>query len=146
MATPFAYVAVYVFLEKDGKVLWMRRANTGYRDGYWSLPAGHVEAGESLKQALVREAFEEAGVRLNEDDLTFIHATYRRSDRTYADYFFKANRWEGEAKIMEPQKCDAMEWIAVDTFLENTIDEVRNAWEHYRNGNPLSEITTLGRE
>lgn len=146
MSNPFAYIAVYIFLERDGKILWMRRANTGYRDGFWSLPAGHVEVGESIKQAIVRETFEEAGINIAEDNLKLIHAMYRRSDRTYVDFYFKATVWDGEPKIMEPHKCDGLEWVEQDTFLNPTIDEVQTAWKSHRQGISLSEIETRGRE
>ncbi|MFC5338595.1 NAD(+) diphosphatase [Leucobacter denitrificans] len=54
--------AVIVLIEHEGKVLL--GSNTLWESGRFSLLAGFVEAGESLEQAVAREIFEEAGVRL----------------------------------------------------------------------------------
>jgi hypothetical protein len=52
-----------LMLDGDGQVLFGRRQNTGFEDGAWHLPSGHLEAGESVVAALVREAKEEIGIR-----------------------------------------------------------------------------------
>ena len=57
-----ARVAVYIALVNDGRIFLLRRANTGYRDGEWAMPAGHVESGETPEQAALRELREETGV------------------------------------------------------------------------------------
>jgi ADP-ribose pyrophosphatase YjhB (NUDIX family) len=49
---------------RDGKVLLLRRANSPGK-GFWSLPGGRVEFGESLHTALAREVDEEAGLRID---------------------------------------------------------------------------------
>ena len=59
---PWMFVAVYLLLLREGHVLLLRRHNTGYEDGNYSVIAGHVDPGERVTQALVREAAEEAGI------------------------------------------------------------------------------------
>lgn len=51
-------VAVCGIVRNDGRVLLMRQAGSGYDDGEFSLPAGHVDGGEDVKTALVRELAE----------------------------------------------------------------------------------------
>ena len=48
-------VAVHLFLVQDGRILLLRRYNTGYEDGNYSVVAGHIDGGEKLKSAMVRE-------------------------------------------------------------------------------------------
>lgn len=55
-------VSVYLILVKDGKVLLLRRANTGYEDGNYGLVAGHLDGDESATTGMVREASEESGL------------------------------------------------------------------------------------
>jgi len=69
-----AIPASYLFLEKDGKILVARRCNTGYQDGKYQIPAGHVEMGELPTEALIRETKEEIGIDLNPADLEQLKA------------------------------------------------------------------------
>ena len=55
-----------VLVNRAGRVLFGQRQNTGYEDGAWHLPSGHLEAGESVVAALIREAKEEAGIVIDE--------------------------------------------------------------------------------
>jgi hypothetical protein len=48
-----------VLRDPDGRILLARRSATGYGDGQLHLPSGHLEAGESIVDAVVREALEE---------------------------------------------------------------------------------------
>ncbi len=61
--------ACYLVLIDRGRVLMMQRKNTGYMDGWYSFVAGHVEKGESFTRGILREALEEAGLTLREDEV-----------------------------------------------------------------------------
>ena len=65
--------ASYLVLIKGGKILLQRRFNTGYMDGKYSLPAGHVDEGESFGKCIAREAKEEIGVDVDIKDLKFVN-------------------------------------------------------------------------
>lgn len=97
------------------QVLLHLRRNTGYRDGHWALAAGHVDPGESVVEAAVREVREEAGVAVASTDLlalTTVHRTVPgggpREQR--ADVFFAARSWTGEPRVMEPAKNIGWRW------------------------------------
>ena len=62
-------ISVQLLLENQDKILLMKRKNTGYEDGKYSLPGGHVEANEEIRKALVREAKEEIGINIKREDL-----------------------------------------------------------------------------
>ncbi|MDR1236551.1 MAG: NUDIX domain-containing protein [Holosporaceae bacterium] len=64
-----ARMAVYLLLKRDDEILLLLRQNTGYQDGNWSVVAGHVEEGEGIIDALVREAKEEADIDITGNDL-----------------------------------------------------------------------------
>lgn len=118
---------VHVVFERDGRVLLMRRAGTGFFDGMWSLPGGHVEQGESLRVAAVREMAEELGLALRADALQMLGAVHRNSDTNRIDFFLRAAHWQGEPVIAEPGKCDALAWHARDALPEATVPYVRAA-------------------
>lgn len=64
--------AVFVILEKDGKIFFLRRANTGWADGMLTVPAGHVDKGDNVTEAAIIETKEEACVDVTAEDLEFL--------------------------------------------------------------------------
>lgn len=120
-------VATHLLLVKDKQILLARRFQTGYEDGNYSLPAGHVEKDESVQAAMVRETNEEIGITVKAKHLTLAHVVHRQSDRSSIDFFFWCKQWQGEVHIAEPDKCDHLLWSDVDDLPENTIPYVRQA-------------------
>ncbi|MCA9324910.1 NUDIX domain-containing protein, partial [Candidatus Saccharibacteria bacterium] len=94
MARHVTCTAVFVLLERKEKYLFLRRANTGWSDGKLTLPSGHVDQGQTVRQAAAVEALEETGVVIQEEDLEFMFTHYVLD--TYVNFYFKARRWEGE--------------------------------------------------
>ena len=137
-----AIPAVYVFLVSGGKLLLTRRKNTGYEDGNYMVPSGHVEKAESLTDAVVRETQEEVGIALDKDDLRLMHVMYRaRHDDTgeRADFFFACNHWQGEPENRELDKCDEVAWYPLDDLPANTVEYLRHAIMQWRLGTIFSE-------
>ncbi len=128
------YVAVHLFLIKDDRILLLRRYNTGFMDGQYSVIAGHVDRGESVVQAIHREAEEEAGILLAPDQLQTIQVMHRNSDTERIDYFFFVENWIGTIRNAEPSKCDDLAWFAIEALPENMIPYVRYALEQYQQG------------
>ena len=136
----FLKVAVYALLIKDGQILLLRRFNTGWQDGNYGLPAGHLEKSETLIAAVMREAKEEVGVILQPENLKIVHTMHRMSeDHNYLDFFFTAGSYEGEPKNMEPNACDDIKWFPLDKLPSNIVPSVKFALEQYRNGIAFSE-------
>ena len=136
------YSATYLILLDGERVLLLRRANTGFEDGNYSLIAGHVEVGESAGAAMIREAREEVGITLALADLEFAHTQHRRSaaGRAYFDLYFIARRWVGEPSNVEPSKCDDMRWFALTDLPNNLTSFVRLVLaEHLPHGSAYSE-------
>lgn len=136
--------AVHLFLiDHKGQLLLARRFNTGYEDGKYSVIAGHVEEGETIKQAIQREALEEAGISIKENDFEFIHVMYRKREKPNAsdrvDFFFKSQKWKGVPQIMEADKCDKMSWFFQNEIPENTIPYIKNAIQKYDSSKKFSE-------
>lgn len=132
--------AVYLMPIKEEKVLLSRRFNTGWMDGQYSLIAGHLDGNEKASIAMIREAFEEAGIKIDNNDLIPVKVVHRHSaDDEYIDFFFITKKWEGEPKIMETDKCDDLSWFAISELPENILPHVRQVLESYRNNIPLIE-------
>ncbi len=126
--------SVYLILTKKDKILLSRRYKTGYRDGYYSLPAGHLDGNETFKQGLIREAKEEIGTVVETADLELVHTMDRMIlGNERADFFFTTKKWQGEPKIMEPEKCDDLSWFNINNLPENMVPYMKQAIDCFLN-------------
>ena len=133
-------VAVYLVLFRDEKTLLLRRFNSNYHSGEYSLVAGHVDGGETLARAVIREAKEEAGITIAEQNLRVAHTMHRDCpDAEYIDFFFVAEKWSGEPVNIEPEKCDDLSWFSLNELPKNTIPYIRLVLESIQKGIPFSE-------
>jgi 8-oxo-dGTP diphosphatase len=108
--------AVFVIVrDTAGKVLLLRRNNTGYMDGRYDIPAGHVEPGERILETAVRELREETGITVTESDLVLHHVNqFYANGFSYDNFFFVAKAWSGVPTVIEPNKCDDVQFFALD--------------------------------
>lgn len=133
-------VTVHLLFFHDNQVLLLRRFNTGYEDGNYSVPAGHLDGKETVRMAAVREALEEVGVRIDIADVEFATVTHRKSDDERVDFFVRIKQWAGEPFNAEPEKCDKISWWHLDGLPENIIPYVATAIKNYREGVPFNEF------
>lgn len=129
-------VAVFLLLtrEKDGvtQILLQERANTGYMDGkYETSCSGHLEKGESLAQATIREAKEEIGINVKEKDLKMVALIHPYKD-DYLNVFFQTKEYEGIPEIKEPEKCDDLRWFNIEELPENIFIRIKNVLENIK--------------
>lgn len=139
--------SVFLILRKDNEILLLRRAHTGYKDGYYSLIAGHLERMESLAEAMVREAQEETGIDIDIHNLKLVHVGNRtkvdpKQDQERIDFYFTADQWSGEPKNVESGKCDDVRWFPLDNLPLNIIKFVRLAIVKSLRGERYSEFET----
>src|ERR1700735_4564336 len=80
-------------------------------------PSGHLEHGESVCQAAVREAFEETGIMLGPATLRHvlsIHQRNRGTSDTRVGFAFAPSAWAGEPVNAEPHKHSELVWVLRD--------------------------------
>jgi 8-oxo-dGTP diphosphatase len=132
-------VAVHLFFFKDNRVLLLRRFKTGWQDGNYSVPAGHVDAGETVTSASIREAREETGVDLQARDIEVVHVMHRKSEEERIDFFLIVRYWTGEITNREPHKCDDLRWFSLEALPVSLIPYVKQGLESYQKGILFSE-------
>ncbi len=134
-------VAVFVALMRSEAVCLLRRVGTGWMDGYFSLPAGTLEADETIRSAAAREAKEEIGIDLDPADLRHSHVLHSLTEgNDWAGHFFVAAKWSGEPRICEPDKHGELRWFALDQLPADIIPYVRQALIAISRDEPYSEF------
>ncbi|MGI5285226.1 NUDIX hydrolase [Nonomuraea polychroma] len=116
-------VDVHVILERADQVLLCLREGTGYRDGWYCLPSGHLEEGETVVDCAIREAREEVGVHLDPAFLrpaTVVHHLSPEG-KPRMGVFFATDCWNGELFNAEPAKCAELRWVPAEQLPDNTV-------------------------
>lgn len=100
-------VAAGLILRPDGKLLLGQRPEGKPWPGWWELPGGKLEPGETVLQALARELDEELGIRVTQATrwVTYVHAYPHTTVRLA---FCRVTGWEGEPRGLENQR---LEWV-----------------------------------
>lgn len=120
--------------EEQEEILLQLRQNTGYMDNMYDFAcSGHVDKGESYATALVREAKEEIGISIREEDLVFL-AVNHHYQADHVQLFFSTKSYEGEPIVCEPAECGGLLWAAIEDLPENTIPYVKNVIEDIKLG------------
>lgn len=137
--TPSAIILL-LLRQVGGKkqVLLQRRRNTGFADGLWDFScAGKVEEGERMTETAVREAKEELAVEISPEDLQFAVFLHKRDEAfnlIYYNVYFICEKFNGNVRIGEPDKCAELKWFGLDSLPEDLIDDRRCALKAYLNG------------
>jgi ADP-ribose pyrophosphatase YjhB (NUDIX family) len=120
-------IAVFVIVRNDqGEVLLLQRGPTNkYLAGYWDFTSGHGELNESLRVSAVRELKEEVDVNGEAEDLRLVHIDQYFVEVNYINFVFVLDKWSGEPKVCEPDKCSAVGWFAEDKLPEKCVNAVR---------------------
>lgn len=127
-----------LLVDRDGQVLFGHRQNTGFEDGAWHVPSGHLEAGESVVTALIREAKEEIGVGIAAEDVEFAHVMHNSSSGGRVAFFFMVQRWAGAPENREPEKCSELRWFPLGDLPDHLIDYCQVALAHIAVGQAFS--------
>ncbi len=132
---------VFLVLVKDEKILLLRRFQTGYEDGNYGMVAGHKDGNETMREAIAREAREEAGIEINPLELKYVLTLHRWcGDHERVGFYFTAEIWDGVIKNAEPDKCDDLSWFPINQLPENTIPFIRAAIDCYLKGERYCEF------
>jgi 8-oxo-dGTP diphosphatase len=138
--------AVHLILRRRDEILLLRRCDTGYEDGNYSVPAGHLDGAETVTAAMIREANEETGIVISPAGLQVVHVMHRNADHRESgaaeriDFFLAAARWSGAPANLEPGKCDELAWYPLSDLPGNVVPYVRAALQCYQRGVAYSEF------
>ena len=125
-------VGVGVIVFKGGKVLIGKRKGS-HGEGKWAWPGGHLEFEESIADCCRREVMEEAGIEI--ENIRFLRLMNLVAyGKHYADIAMISDWKNGEAKVLEPEKCDGWEWRSLDDLPEPLFGTLPTALEAIKTG------------
>ena len=131
-------IGAYLLLIRNDEILLQKRKG-GVLDGVYTPIAGHTEKGETVIEAIIREAKEEANINLIEKDLD-VKVTVQRPQAFYKgeptdiiDFFIFAENYEGDIYNNEPNKCAEIEFYPLSNLPEKTMPHVKDAINAYVN-------------
>ena len=133
-------VTVHLFFFRENQILLIRRFNTGFADGQYSVPAGHLDGDETVIAAAAREAREEVGVRIEPEHIHYSSVMHRKEGDERIDFFVQIQTWAGELINAEPHKCDEIRWADLNDLPDNTIPYIRRALDNHQAGIRFDEF------
>ena len=101
-------VCVWVY-DGRGHLLLTRRAEGKSFAGTWENSGGAAQAGETSRQAIVRELFEETGIRAAEEEFELLGSD--RDRNTFYDFYCLKRRVPLEQIVLLPGETDAAQWV-----------------------------------
>jgi 8-oxo-dGTP diphosphatase len=140
---PRLIVDVNLLLRDGPNILLGRRVSAKFGNGCYSLPAGHLELGESVKAALIREAHEELGITIAPEHVKFAQVMHNSYGLGRIAFFFEVSIWAGEVTNREPEKCDDLRWFPLDALPAPMIPYIRQTIDSYRAGE-TAKLTLYG--
>ncbi|HUY46683.1 MAG TPA: NUDIX domain-containing protein [Streptosporangiaceae bacterium] len=116
-------IDAHILLRRAGEILLAQRAGDVYASGQYGLPSGHLEQGESILDAVIRETEEEVGIVLEPAALRMVLVMHQRNPGGHAriGFFFEPLRWDGEPVNREPAKCSGLLWADPDNLPAQTV-------------------------
>ena len=128
-----------LLLQSHGKLLLLKQ--TKPNGGNYSLVGGTIEKKEFAVQTLIRESFEEAGIRLEENDLELVHVLHKRSSKEHRIVlYFRAFAYTGQPESKEKKKFTNVEWWSLKELPDNLTGTVRHVLKAYNAGLLYSDL------
>ena len=126
-------VIVHTLLIENGEVFLLQRQHTGSMDGWYCLPGGHMEYGETIKEAAIRECIEEAGIDVNSIVLRDIYS-YQFEEEQGLNFVFLAQDWNGTVTNAEPGVFNHGKFFRLDEIPPKTLGWVKDSISSVRSG------------
>lgn len=131
---------VRLFLYHKGKILLLRQ--TKKQGGNYTLVGGTIEDEEFAIPCLIREAEEESGIILKRKNLQLAHILHKHTPKGHRmTLYFKASKWDGAIRSLEPKKFEGAEWFSLKQLPPNLTETVSHVLQQYRKGKFYSEFT-----
>lgn len=114
-------VAAFIINDKEQVLLQKRSANKRFNPNKWALCAGHVDAHESLENAILREIKEEVGIDISIDDLHQLgerEFTIRDSNSHITYFYYIRSNLNEKDFIIQKEELSEVKWFDIDEVID----------------------------
>lgn len=139
-------VILMIIIRENDRVLLSRRANTGFKDGFFALPGGKHDGHETLTHGVIREAQEELGIFCTSDQVHFrslLHTQLNQPAMELLYAVFEVTEYTGEIINNEPHKCAELQFFPVDQLPEKMTEVSRRCILNTVSGVNFDEVGWL---
>ncbi len=116
MSKKFIQVAAAV-IERDGRYLITQRGPWSHLAGFWEFPGGKQEPGESLDACVLREVYEELGVKVTQP-IPFMVIQHEYPEKAVELHFFFCSILQGEVQSLG---CTDFRWVTPEELANFTF-------------------------
>lgn len=134
-------LSVYgLLIDKESKVLMQKRSNTSFAEGWWSFPGGHVEAEESIIDAVLRELHEECNIIAKPNQCLFQLTLIRKPQlgKRYINFFYLITDWKG-TPVISDGKASELRFFSPGDLPKPTLPYIEEALHLINNRIPFYE-------
>ncbi|MFA4833458.1 MAG: NUDIX domain-containing protein [Patescibacteria group bacterium] len=103
----------------------------------WCFPGGSLEFGENIEKATIREAEEETGLKVSNLELIAVVEEKRYiiiNNKHYIVIGFRAGKYSGEPRLMEPDKFREWKWFSLDNLPDKMLEATELIIKNYKAG------------
>ena len=142
-------ICPHLIVQRDKKILLLKRADWApLFPGHWHCVTGKIENGETPKESIIREAYEEIGIQIDPELKTTVAVKaqcFNDHTKIWRDLslFFVTHCDDQEPVNKEPRLHDAMDWFDVNNLPEPIIPVVKIGMEHLMKQRSYGEFINL---
>lgn len=143
MEKPQVKVGFGVMILRNSKVLLGLRHSDAKKagselhgEGTWTMPGGKMHFGESFEETCFRETKEETGIEFDKNQLKIISISNDMvTDAHFVTIGFLAEKFDGNAKVMEPDEITKWKWFDINSTPTNIFPPSKVVLNNYLSGN-----------
>jgi len=120
-------------------ILLMKRKNTGSNDEEYELPGGHLEDGEDVYDAMLRELKEELLIDLKRENIELIYLLHHYTGGRL-NFVFETNGEKLNPLIGEPNKCSEIKWVDINNIPNDTTEKVKSIIQDILEGKKYNKL------